>query len=121
MVLLWPERVRIINDSNWLFLPLRSPGLPVGALDHLHQLGDLAALLGLVAGRDRTLDAMGHMVAQHLLLDAAQRHPHGGNLRDNVDAIAVILDHPGKAADLAFDAPEALEGGRLDLRAHGLY
>ena len=45
--------------------------LPVGAADHFHQLDDLAALLCLVAGRDRPLDAMGHVIAQNLLLDAA--------------------------------------------------
>ena len=37
--------------------------LPVRAADHVHQLGDLAALIGLVARDDRMLDAMGDMVA----------------------------------------------------------
>jgi hypothetical protein len=30
------------------------------------------------------------VVAQYLLLDAAQRRPHGQHLRDHVDAIAVV-------------------------------
>lgn len=47
--------------------------LPVGAADHVHQFGDLATLVGLVAGRNRVLDAMGDMVAQDFLLDPAQR------------------------------------------------
>jgi hypothetical protein len=36
----------------------------IGAADHVHQFRDLAALVGLVAGRDRVLDAMGDVVAQ---------------------------------------------------------
>jgi Asp-tRNA(Asn)/Glu-tRNA(Gln) amidotransferase A subunit family amidase len=37
------------------------------------------------------------MAAQDLLLEAAQRRPHGGNLRHEVDAIAVVLDLEVKA------------------------
>ncbi len=49
------------------------PRSAIRAPDHVHQLGDLAPLVGLVAGRDRVLDAMRDMIAQHLFLDAAQR------------------------------------------------
>jgi hypothetical protein len=45
--------------------------LPVRAADDVHQLGDLAALVGLVARGDGMLDAMGDMVAQDFLLDPA--------------------------------------------------
>ncbi len=43
--------------------------LSVGAANHIHEFGDLAALIGLVAGGDRMLDAMGDVVAQDFLLD----------------------------------------------------
>ena len=47
------------------------------AAEHVHQFGDLAALIGAVAGRDRALDAMRDMIAQDFLLDAAQGRAHG--------------------------------------------
>lgn len=43
--------------------------LPVRPLDDGHQLGDLAALIGLVAACDRVLDAMRHMILEHFLFD----------------------------------------------------
>ena len=49
----------------------KSETLAIGAPDHVHQLGDLAALVGLVAGLDGVLDAMGDMVTKDFLLDAA--------------------------------------------------
>jgi hypothetical protein len=51
--------------------------LPVRALNDSHQLGELAALIGLVAARDRVLDAMRHMILEHFLLDAPERGAHG--------------------------------------------
>src|SRR5262249_46248505 len=86
---------------------------PAPPAQHVHQLGDLLALLALVAGRDRVLDAVADMVAQDLLLDAAQRGAHRGNLGDHVDAVAVLLDHAGEPTHLAFDALETFEDGGL--------
>jgi hypothetical protein len=48
-----------------------SAALAIGAADHVHQLGDLAALLGLVARGDRAFDAVGDMIAQNFLLRAS--------------------------------------------------
>lgn len=93
----------------------------VGATDHAHELGDLAPLLGLIARGDGALDAMGNVIAQNFLLGAPQGCAHRRNLRDDVDAVTIVLDHPGKAADLAFDTFEPLEGGRLDIAAHAPY
>ncbi len=45
-------------------------------LQHIHQLGDLAPLVGLVAARDRVLDAMSGVVAQDLVFDRAKRGTH---------------------------------------------
>ena len=57
----------------------------------------LAPLLALVAAGDRVLDAMADVVAQDLLLDPPQRGAHRRNLRDDVDAVAVLLDHARRA------------------------
>jgi hypothetical protein len=43
------------------------------------------------------------MIAQDFLLGTAQRGAHRGNLGDNIDAVPIVLDHPAKAANLAFD------------------
>ncbi|MEA2873847.1 MAG: hypothetical protein QOH67_3823 [Hyphomicrobiales bacterium] len=81
----------------------------MGARKDIDQFADLAALVGLISRGDRVLDAMRDMVAQDLLLDPAQRGPHGGNLRHDVDAVTVLLDHPGEAARLPLDALEPVE------------
>lgn len=67
------------------------------------------------------LDAMADMIAQHLFLQPPQRRTHGGDLRDDVDAIAVVLDHARQAAHLTFDSTEPLEAGCLDLVSHARY
>ncbi len=64
------------------------------------------------------LDAMGDMVAQDLLLDAAECRFCRRDLRDDVDAIAVVLDHARQPADLALDSFKPFKAGRLDLLAH---
>jgi hypothetical protein len=46
------------------------------------------------------------MVLQNFPLDPAQRGTNGSKLRYHVDAVAVLLDHARKAADLAFDPAE---------------
>jgi hypothetical protein len=87
----------------------KSSTLAIGATDHFHQLGDLAALLGLVARGDRAFDAMGDMIAQDDFFRPSQRRTHGRDLGDDIDAIAIVLDHPPKASDLTLDAFEPLE------------
>ena len=95
------RRRRSWRASNSAELPPRPP-------HHVHQFRDLAPLVGLVAARDRVRDAMGDVVAQDFLLDPAQRRAHRGDLRHDVDAIALVLDHAGEAAHLALDAVEPL-------------
>jgi P-type Cu+ transporter len=46
------------------------------------------------------LDAIRHMVGENFLLHRAQSGSHCRNLRNNVDTIAVRLDHAGETADL---------------------
>ena len=67
------------------------------------------------------LDAVRDMIAQNLFLDTPQRRSGGGDLRDDVDAIAVVLDHAGDAGDLALDAVQALGAGDLDRLSHDRY
>ena len=81
----------------------------MGSRKDVDQFADLAALVGLIAGGDRVLDAMRDMIAQDLLLDPAQRGAHGGNLGHDIDAVAVVLHHAGKTARLAFNALEPIE------------
>ena len=64
---------------------------------------------------------MAGVIAQDLVLDAAQRRPHRRELRHHVDAIAILVDHARKPAHLAFDALQALEDRSLGIRLHGGY
>ena len=95
--------------------------LTLGAGYDIHQFGNLTPLLGAIARDDRILDAMTDMVAQDFFLRASQGCPYRGNLRDDVDAIPIFFDHPGKAADLACDPVEPLKTGLLDVLAHNAY
>src|SRR5699024_2018684 len=59
------------------------------------------------------LDGAGHAVAEVLLeqaeRDGLQRPGHRGDLREDVDAVLVLLDHPLQTAGLPLDAPQPLE------------
>src|SRR6202011_5968591 len=50
-----------------------------------------------------------------------QRGPHRRNLRDDIDAVTVVVDHFGQAADLAFDPAQPFLTGCLDVFSHGPY
>jgi hypothetical protein len=95
--------------------------LPVGPADYGHQFRDLFPLIGLVAAGDRVFDAMRHVILQNLFFDAPQRGPHRRDLGDDVDAVAVLLNHFGQAADLALDPAEAFLTGCLDVFSHAAY
>ena len=92
--------------------------LTISARHNVHQLRDFAPLFRAVARGDRVLDTMRDMIAQDLFLGAPQCCPHRRNLRDNVDAVPVLLDHAGETADLALDPAEPVESGLLDILAH---
>lgn len=89
----------------------QAQSLAIGAAEHIHDLGELYALILLVAAGDRMLDAVGHVVTKNLFLGTAQRRPDRRNLGDDIDAVAVVLDHPSEPADLAFDALEPFRDG----------
>lgn len=61
-----------------------------------------------IAAGDRPLDAMADVVAQDVALNPAQRGGDRRDLRDDVDAITILVHHARKAAHLAFDPIESL-------------
>jgi hypothetical protein len=84
----------------------------------VHELGDHPALPCAVATVDRMLDAMGNVIAKDLLLDPPKGRTRRRNLCDDVDAIAVLIDHAREAANLSLDPFEASQARRLGLNLH---
>src|SRR3546814_61025 len=66
-------------------------------------LGDGAALGGCLG------HAVAEVVAQQRQGDGLQRFRRGGDLREDIDAVLVLLDHPPNAADLSLGPSQALE------------
>jgi hypothetical protein len=64
---------------------------------------------------------MRDMVGKNLFLRATERGTRCRQLRDDIDAITVILDHARKPPHLAFDPFEAFEYRRLGIRSHATY
>jgi YHS domain-containing protein len=95
--------------------------LSVRPANHGYQFRYLFPLIGLVAACDRVFDAMGQVVSEHFFLDAPKRGPDRQDLGDNIDAIAVLVDHFGQAANLALDPAQAFSTGRLDVFSHDVY
>lgn len=95
--------------------------LALDARYDFHQFGNLSSLFGSIARNDRILDAMSDMVAQNLFLHASKRRACRRNLRNDIDAIPIFLDHPGKTADLAFNPIEPLKTGLLEVLVHTTY
>ena len=98
-----------------------SGSLPVSAADDGHELLDLTTLINLVARGDREFDAMADVIAKDFLLETPQGRAHRGNLRDNIDAIPVLLDHSRQAAHLTLDPIETFGARRLDVFSHESY
>ncbi len=67
------------------------------------------------------IDTMRDMVAQDFLFGTPQRRAHCADLRHDIDAVALILDHPSEAPHLAFDAVEPLQRCRLAVLCHAVY
>ena len=99
----------------------RGQPLPFGAADHRHEFRDLFPLIRLVAAGDGMFDAMRDVISEDLLLDPAKCGAHRRDLRHDVDAIAVLVDHFGEPADLALDPAEALFDRCLDVFSHAVY
>ena len=98
-----------------------TPLSTIRSADDGHQLCDLLSLIGFVTAGDRVFDAMRNVVLQHFFLDAPQRGPHGRDLCDDIDAIAILVHHLGQAAHLALDTAQTLLTGCLDVFSHNTY
>lgn len=66
-------------------------------------------------------DAMGDVVLEDLLFNAPQGGADGRDLRHDVDAVAVLVDHLREATDLSFDPPEPFFARILDGFLHPPY
>src|SRR5579863_469290 len=71
---------------------------------------------GVVARAEGFGRAMAEVIFHEGAGDAAEGFLDGGDLGDDVGAVAILFDHLLEAADLAFDAAEAIEVGFFDLR-----
>src|SRR5262245_56609186 len=97
------------------------PDLPRRPAHYVHQLGDLAPLIGLVATFDRMIDTVRHVIEKDFLLGATQRSPDGADLGHDIDAIPVVFDHAGEPPHLSLDALEPLESCCLAVLCHAGY
>ena len=70
--------------------PNRSAARPA---EDLHEFRDLLALIGFIARRNGVVYAMRDMILQHFGLDARERSAHGRELRHQLNAIAILVDH----------------------------
>lgn len=61
---------------------------------------------------------MRYVIAKDFFLHTRESRTNGRNLRDDVDAIAIVIDHTNKAANLTLDAVEALHAGYLGILLH---
>src|SRR5690606_15384217 len=103
--------------------PRPGPGWGQGAgLPHMpvHQIDQLVVhrLRLFLARADRGRGAVLQVVAHQLAAHAAQRLVHRRDLRHDVRAVAVFLDHALEPADLPLDAAQALQVAVLDVRVH---
>jgi hypothetical protein len=55
------------------------------------------------------LNTMTNVIFQYSFLNPPQCCAHGGYLGDNIDAVALLIDHLGDAAHLPFDLAQALQ------------
>ena len=73
---------------------------------------ELAALLGGdfgVARLERARDAVVHVLVEDLERDALESGRGGRDLREDVDAVALVLDHPLDSAHLSLDSVQPLD------------
>ena len=87
-----------------------SPNLPAATPQNLNEFGDLLPLLTFVATGDRVLDTMTHMISQYFLFNPAQRCPHRRNLRHDINAISVVIDHFCNTAYLPLNPAQPFKG-----------
>src|SRR3990167_6336899 len=93
---------------------------PPPAIQHLEQFVDLGLAIVFGAGVEGVRHAVLQVVAERLLLDLVQGGTYRADLRQHVDAVALLLDHAGDAPHLALDAAKPGELGFLQSFVHDL-
>src|SRR3990167_3621825 len=93
---------------------------PPPAIQHLEQFVDLGLAIVFGAGVEGVRHAVLQVVAERLLLDLDQGGTSRADLRQHVDAVALLLDHAGDAPHLALDAAKPGELGFLQSFVHDL-
>src|SRR5207247_6394765 len=87
-----------------------------GALHGLEQFVGLRLRLTLVARSESAGDAVFDVLVEDLERERLERRIHSRDLGEDVDAVAVVLDHPLDPADLSFDPVQALDERALVFR-----
>ena len=87
------------NKAAWVEISARK------FFHHSHQFTD-----GLFAlsGADRMLHTTAGVLFQQLHAEGVQGGLNRGNLRQDIDAVAILLDHLGHAANLSGNAVDAV-------------
>jgi hypothetical protein len=80
---------------------------PIGTADHGHKLFDLTPLICFAAGSNCVLDTVPDVITKYFFFNPSERRSDSRNLRDNVDAIPVLLYHSREPADLTFNPRQA--------------
>jgi hypothetical protein len=90
--------------------PRGSHRLAQGPAHHIEDLFDIAIRIALFGGRSHTsLD----VILEDQQSNGVHRRPEGRSLLEDVDAVLAPFDHPLDASNLAFDAAETPDQGRL--------
>ena len=87
--------------------------LPCHPANRRDQFIDFVSLFGRVTGSEGIGNAMRHMVTQNLFFNLVQRRADGIDLRQDLHAVAIFIDHAQQSADLAFDPFQTSDNGRL--------
>ena len=77
--------------------------LAISSNDHRHKLLDFASPIRLASRRGRMLDTMADVITEYFFFDPPKRRSDRRDLRDNVDAVPVLLDHSGDPSNLTFN------------------
>ena len=85
------------------------------ATENLQQFIELASPIAAAPRCDRLFHAMRDMVSQDFVFDPLQRRTNRTDLGDDIDAIALVLDHALQTAGLALDPGQAFQQCRFVL------
>jgi|GEM_PF-5651814 len=113
------------HDSDFLLVALRTQDALVrlalsGAIEDAYQLFNLPFAFFLITGSNRISDAVAHVILEHETLHARQRSTRGLNLGDDVDAIAVVVNHAHQATHLPLDTGKPCTRALPGFWCHGL-